>query len=365
MELKKTSSFQMTFLVFMPIISTAVLTIPSVTFKHAGRDLWISPILASVSGMFTAFIVYRLHKLFPNETIIQYSRHIVGGVLGKVIGFIYLFYFLYVSGLIEREYADFVIISFLPNTPLSVVIGSIVLVSAFAVRSGLEVLGRISQLFFPIYMLPFFLLLLLIPDFDVENMLPILEKGIGPPIRGAIQPALWFNQVFLISMLLPFLTDREKGRKWSLVAVFVGMLTMLYLNFVNLFLFGESISTYTYPVFYAFRYISVATFFERFESVVIVIWVMGVFLKLSVFYYVLSFGTAQILQLTDHRPFVYPLGLLMILFGLWASPGLPELVKTIERIIPFAETFVFVFIPFMLLLLAKARKKKAEPAKRW
>lgn len=356
----KISAIQMMFLVLMPIISTAILTIPSVTGKQAGRDMWISPIWASLSGLFTAFIVYQLHKIFPKETIIQYSQHIVGRFLGKIIGFVILFYFLYVSGLIDREYADFVITSFLPNTPMPVVIGSMVLVCAFAVRGGLEVIGRVAQLFVPVYLLPFILFLLLIPDFKVENMFPIMEHGVTPSLKGAIQPSLWFNQIFLISMLLPFLTDRIKGMKYSVVAVVISMITMVYINIVNLFLFGESVTTYTYPVFTAFRYISVATFFERFESVVIVIWVMGVFLKLSIFYYVLAFGTAQWLHITDYRSLVFPLGLLMTLFGIWASPSMQELSKFIETVIPFLETFIFLLIPILLLLIALIRKKMEQ-----
>ncbi|WP_307406736.1 GerAB/ArcD/ProY family transporter [Neobacillus ginsengisoli] len=48
-----------------------------------------------------------------------------------------------------REYTDFIISSFLLKTPMIVVIGSMVLVCAFAVRGGVEVLGRASQLFIP------------------------------------------------------------------------------------------------------------------------------------------------------------------------------------------------------------------------
>jgi len=356
-EKGKISAFQMAFLILPPILSTAILTIPAVTGKHAYHDMWISPILASFNGFFTAFIVYQLHKMYPRETIIQYSQHIVGRIIGKLLGFVFLFYFLYVSSLIDREYADFIISSFLPRTPMAIVIGTMVLVCALAVRGGVEVLGRAAQIFVPIYILTLVLLVLLLPDLKPDNMFPIMEHGIAPSIRGAVQPSLWFGQVFLTSMLLPFLTDREKGRKWSVITVIFCMVSMVYINIVSLLLFGESVTTYTYPVFTAFRYISVATFFEHLESVVIIIWVMGVFIKLSVFYYVLVLGMAQWLCLSNYRPLVFPIGFLMTLFGIWAAPNMQELSRFIETIIPFLESSIFTLLPMLLLFIAIIQRK--------
>ncbi|WP_052500276.1 GerAB/ArcD/ProY family transporter [Priestia megaterium] len=357
-EKGKISAFQMTFLILPPIISTAILTIPNVTGKHAHQDMWISPIWASFNGFLTAFIVYELHKIYPKETIIQYSQRIVGKIIGKVLGFVFLFYFLYVSSLIDREYADFIITSFLPRTPMAVILGSMVLICAFAVRGGLEVVARAAQIFVPVYMLTLVLLILLIPDLQPTNIFPIMEHGIRPSIRGAVQPSLWFGQVFLISMMLPFLIDREKGRKYSMITVGFCMIAMIYINIVSLLLFGESVTTYAYPVFTAFRYISIATFFEHLEVFVIIIWVLGVFIKLSIFYYVLCLGTAQWLRLSDYRPLVFPLGFMIILFGIWVSPSMQEISKFIETIIPFVESSLFTFIPIILLFIAIVQKKR-------
>lgn len=356
-EKGKISAIQMAFLILPPIISTAILTIPAVTGKYALRDLWISPIFASFNGLFTATIVYQLHKMFPKETIIQYSQHIVGRILGKVLGYIFLFYFLYVSSLIDREYAEFIINSILPRTPMIVIIGSMVLVCSFAVRGGVEVIARAAQIFVPVYLMTLVLFVLLLADLHPENMLPIMEHGMMPAIKGAIQPSLWFGQIFISSMLLPYLTDQKKGRKWSILLVFFCMSIMVFINIVCLMLLGETVTTYSYPVFLAFRYISVATFFEHLEVFAIVIWVSGVFIKLSIFYYVLTLGTAQWLHLSDYRPIVFPIGLLMIQFGIWVSPNVQEMNKFIGTIIPFLESSIFTLLPALLLMIVLIQKK--------
>ena len=73
MEKGKISSLQMAVMMYPTIVATAILTVPSITAKYAKNDLWLSPIWASFIGYITVYIVCQLHKLYPNQTIIQCS----------------------------------------------------------------------------------------------------------------------------------------------------------------------------------------------------------------------------------------------------------------------------------------------------
>lgn len=356
-EKGKISAFQMALMIIPTIIATAVLAVPAITGKQAGRDMWLSPICGAPIGFFTVFIVCQLHKYYPKESIIQYSRHIIGRIPAQILGFVYLFFFLHTCGLINQQYAGFIISSLLPKTPMIVIVVSVVLVCAFAVRGGLEVLGRVAQLFIPIFMLLPLLLILLFSDLDPKNMFPILEHGMLPPIRGSAVPVAWVSEVSLLSMLLPFVTDHEAGRSWGMISVFISMLSFIIENIVSIFLFGESVASYTYPAFFAFRYVSVAAFFEHLEAFVIIIWVMGAFVKLTVFYYVLVLGAAQWLQLSDYRPLVFPFGLLVILFSIWSFPNAMEMAEFLGTIAPFYLPLVLTLLPTLLLFIEIVRKK--------
>lgn len=356
-EKGKISSFQMAVMIVPLITATGILVVPSITGKFAGRDMWISPIWAAFTGFLTMFIVYRLHKIYPKETFIQYSVSIIGRIPGKILGFVYLFYFLQICSIICREYADFVIGSFLPKTPLIVVLGGMIFVCGFTVHGGVEVLGRAAQLLFPLFILPLLLLILLIPDLKPVNIFPIMEHGIMPSIMGAAVPQVWFAEVFMISMLLPFIADHEKGMKWSAIALIFITLTLVYTNIINIFHFGESVTGYTYPVFSAFRYINVAGFFEHLESVVITLWILGVFVKISLIYYAIVLGTAQWFRCSDYRPIVFPIGFLLLLFSIWITPNEMELNRFLAETFPFYGGLMMTLIPIVLLLIAIIRKK--------
>ncbi|MEH6995831.1 GerAB/ArcD/ProY family transporter, partial [Neobacillus drentensis] len=80
----------------------------------------------------------------------------------KILGFLFLYFYISTTGNIIRDYSEFLVGSFLIKTPISVVMASMTLLCAFVVQAGLEVLGRVGQLFFPLFVVPLMLLILLL-----------------------------------------------------------------------------------------------------------------------------------------------------------------------------------------------------------
>ena len=79
------------------------------------------------------------------------------------------------------------------------------------------------------------------------------------------------------------------------------------------------------------------------------IWVVGAFVKISVFYYVVALGTAQWLNFSDYRPVVWPLGIIIVEFSFWSLPSTVELSSFYYRGISLlwiidSNNYSFVFI---------------------
>ncbi|NWQ42557.1 endospore germination permease [Bacillus sp. EB106-08-02-XG196] len=357
-EKGRISSLQMAIMMLPTIIATGILLVPAITGKFAKQDMWMSPVWASLAGFLIVYIAYHLHTHYPKETVIQYSVKIIGAVPGKVVGFLYLFFYLHINGMVLREYGEFVVGNFLIKTPMLVVIGSMAFVCALAVRGGIEVLARTAQIFVPVVIiLLFFIAILLLPDLEPKKMFPIMEKGVLPSLMGAIVPSSWFTEFFLLSFLLPFLGQREKGLKWGIIAVFAVMLLMVITSLVSLLLFGGITATFTYPVFSAVRYISIADFLQHLESIVMAIWVAGTFVKVSVFFYVLVIGTAQWLDLSDYRSLVLPIGFLLVTVSFWVAPDLQTLALFLSTSSPFYLFLIQFLLPTLLLIVSVIRKK--------
>ncbi|ASS93951.1 GerAB/ArcD/ProY family transporter [Peribacillus simplex] len=361
MEKGKISSLQMAFMMYPTIVATAVLGVPSITAKYAKNDLWLSPILASLIGYATVYITYKLHQLYPKQTVIQFSEQIIGRIPGKILGFLFLFFYIPITGQILRSYGEFIVDSFLVETPISVIMASMVLLCAFIVRGGIEVLGRAAQLLVPVFILPILLLIVLLgPDLEFKNILPILGNGIMPPIKGSIVPGGWFSEFFLMIFLLPFLTDMKKGMKSGMMSVFAVMMTLIVVNLMVLFVLGSTTATKIYPVMNVSRYISLADFFEHLESAIMAVWIVGAFVKISVFYYVAALGTAQWLNLSDYRPVVWPIGILIVEFSFWSYPSSMAVSRYDIIAFPFHGILMQTIIPLLLLVIAVIGKRKRQ-----
>lgn len=360
-EKGRISALQMAIIIYPTIMATAILLVPAITGKFAKQDMWLSPIWASFAGFLSVYIAQQLNRRFPGQTVIQYSGKILGWIPGKITGFVFLFFYLHTNGIVLREYGEFVVGSFMTKTPMIVVIGSMVLVCAFSVHGGLEVIARSAEFLVPVVIiLLLVIVILLIPDLEPKNLYPVMEKGIMPSLKGAVVPSSWFTEFFLISFLLPFLDKKEKGLKWGMISVFAVMLTMVVTNLFSLFLFGDITATFTYPVMSAARYINLADFLQHLDPIVMAIWVSGTFIKISVFYYAIVIGTAQWLNLSDHRPIVFPLGFLLVLVSIWSAPNLQELTHSLSTTWPFYAIFIQTIIPIVLLLLAVLCKKTSK-----
>jgi spore germination protein KB len=357
-EKGRISAYQMAVMMYPTIVATAILIVPAISSRTAGRDMWISPVWGALTGLLTVLIVWKLNKLYPKETIIEYSVSILGKWLGKALGLIYILFYLHVNGIILREYSDFVTGAFLIKTPMIVVLAGMALVCGMAVRAGLEVVGRASEFFGPIVVVLYLLIIILIlPELDFSNIVPMFEFGLKPSILGAAAPQAWFSEFMLIAFLLPYIVDRDQSLKWSVLSVLAVMGTMIITNFAALLLFGVLVENLGYPLMSAARYISIADFFEHVESVVMALWVAGAFIKITVFYYAIVLGTAQWLNLKSYKPIVFPIGLLLTLLGLWSAATFTEMKDVLGKAIPFYLTSFQTFIPFLLLVLAYLKQK--------
>lgn len=362
MEKGKISALQMALILYPAIIATAVLSLPSITASYAKNDLWLSPIIASSIGFLTVFIAVKLHDRYPGKTVIQLSEEIVGKIPGKVISFLILAFYIHTTGDILRSYSEFIVTSFLFKTPEIVVVLLMILLCAFCIYGGLEVLARSAQFLFPVFILPlFFLLLLLIRDYTPGNLYPVLEKGLMPPVKGAIVPAGWYAEIFLIMFLLPFLSERKKGMKYGMITVLFSMLGMVAVNLAVLFVLGATTSNKVYPLINVARYADIGRFFQNMEAVVMAVWIVGTFVKISIFYYVSVLGTAQWLNLSDYRPIVWPLGIIIVQLSFWGVPGMMDITRYDLYTFPFYSTFIQTIIPLFLLIIAAVWKKEKSP----
>lgn len=364
----KISANQLAFLVFPTIIATAILSVPSITMRYAGHDMWLTPIIGSLFGLATIGLSIGLHRLYPGKTLIQASPYICGKWLGKIVSLLFLWQLPHLTGLIIRQYGEFITSTALPSTPLYVVMGTMVIVCALNVRLGIEVVGRTGQVFVTLVVVLFCgICLLLIGELDPAEILPFMERGILPSLKGSLAPAAWFSEYIIIAFLIPNVNQKQGLTRSMLISLLVTTVAMIASNLFCLFLMGDLTDSFAYPFMIATRYITIADFLQHIEAVVIAIWIFGIFVKISVFLYLFVTSVAEWLNMEDYRPIVFPLSFLCLVFAYWVASGQSSIASLLGSSANVYTLAFLLFIPAILYVIAllkrlfHGRHKGSEP----
>jgi len=357
---EKISPAEFTGILVTTVLPTALLSVPAVAVGLAGRDAWMTEILASVFGLMVVFVSTMLSFRFPEKTIFQYTNDILGKYLGKLIGLAYLFFIIIGAAQIIRQFGAFIVISYLPRTPLLVSNIVLIMLAAYAVKSGFEVIARMNQFVLLIMLVSLAGIFLLVTnEFRHEHLLPVLENGVKPVLRGGLTPSAWKGEVFILMIFLPYLNQYKKARAAAVKSVIILSVIMFLDIVICLGVFGLQTAQFVFPVFSLAYYIEVAAFIERVEAVVLALWVSGVTIKVAIWYYAGVLGITQIFGLKNYKPVVFPLGLILGVLSLIVFDNSTEAARFFaHEFPPYAFTFEII-IPIGLLILAVIRKKNS------
>lgn len=360
MASEQISPLQLGVLLYLSVIGTAFLIMPGAATVTAGSDMWIMPILASVGGFVPVWAAGQLHRLYPGRHFLGAMEQALGKTPGRTLAWLFLLFHIHICGATLRDYSEFVAGNFFEKTPLVVIVASMVLVCALAVKSGAETIARCAQIFLPVVLsLLLINIVLLIPDMDTSQVLPVLRNGALPLAKGMVVVQGWFVQFIMISFLLPSVAGGGvRAGYWSVLAA---ALTMVVINLTVLFLFGINASQFYYPFLMASRFIRVADFIEHVEAMVMTSWVLGTFARISLFYYTAAVGAAHCAGVKNFRLLVYPVGLLLVVSAFWVAPSMQALLNFIST---WGNLYImsgYVLLPALIAVVALLRRGRAGP----
>jgi len=345
------------------IIATIILFVPNFTAREALQDAWISVVIATLAGIMLAFLVTTLGMRFPNQTMIQYSQDLLGKFLGKGIGLLYIWFYLHINAIIIREFGEFMKTAFMPDTPLIVFTVTIVLLAAFAVRGGLEVIARMNEWLLLLFLFTFIIIsFLALGEIDLNNFKPVAEHNLLPLLRGAFAPTSWMGEIVAITMVIPYINQPGKSRRYGVGAVILVGLLLLLSIFTSVGVLGApSTAKFQFPLLEMVRLINIAEFIERIDALVMVTWVAGVYIKISVFFYVAVLAISQWTQIQDYKPVTFPVGVILTAFSLLIFENTVELADFLSQTFPSYALYLFEGgIPLLLLITALITGKRGE-----
>lgn len=369
MEKAKISAYQLFILMVLFELGSALLVPIAIEAK---QDAWLAILIGMVGGFCLYLVYHGLFSYYPDIPPTEYIQKIMGSFFGKILSFIYVLYFIYLSARVLRDFGEMLITAFYWETPLFILNTLMVLLVIYTIRKGIEVLARTGELLFVlIFLLGISLLFFIVVSgiIQISNLEPVLEYGITPVIKTTFTQTLYFpfGEVIIFAMILPYLNRPEKVKRIGLLAIGFSGLVLAAVMAINVSVLGvNNVTRSPFPLLSTIQSVELDGFIERLDVYFILITVIGVFFKICVFFYASVVGTANLFKVKESARLAFPLGLAILILSITIASNFSEHVKEGLHVITlYVHLPLQVIFPSLLLLIAfiKNKKKKSKHSK--
>lgn len=330
----------------------------------AKQDAWLVLLLGMLGGLILMYVYTKLSSYYPDDTLVTMVPKIIGRFLSYPVIIIYICYFTYLAAKACRDFGELLASTILDKTPMIVVIGSFMILMIYCLRGGVEAFGRMGEVIFPVYLFSILLvwiLLVTVENFTIHHLSPVLGNGFQPIFKELIPTILTFpfGESIIITMFFPFLNNKHIVRKTGMAIIIAsGLLLTINLIMILSVLGPEIYSKQFYPLLSATRMVSIADFLERFDALIILLMVAGVFFKVGGWTFGATVGISQLFHLRQTRSVFLGLGTIIVPLSLLAAKNQIRYNEIgLEFITLYVHIPLQIILPILLLCIAFVRLK--------
>ncbi|MGM0879337.1 MAG: GerAB/ArcD/ProY family transporter, partial [Bacillota bacterium] len=154
---------------------------------------------------------------------------------------------------------------------------------------------------------------------DFHNLQPFLENGWNPILTTAFPLITYFPfaEMFVFTMLLPYLNRPELVKKVWLSSLIVSGLVLCYTVSLNIAVLGvEEVERSTFPLLSTIGKVNLMEFLQRLDAIVVFTFLITMFFKTSIYFYGAVIGIADLFKLTKHQHILLPAGVILIFLSM-------------------------------------------------
>lgn len=281
---------QFTCTLISALIGIGFLYMPNSVIKAAKQDGWIGSLLGGIYPIYVIVVMNYLCKKHPNSDILTLSKRCFGNILGSILNYIYITFFLFV---LTSELAGVNNLMNVYTTPFLKkyqIMLTILVPISYVVYKGIKTLGRINEVCFYLTIILLLLPIAVAKYGSYTNLMPIFSSGITNIINAAKETAFYYCGAEIIGLIYPFLNDKKQLLKCGIISTCVIVFTYTWLAVATIYYLGIDISPkYLWPVLALADSINVPII-NSFRYVFVSLWLIVVIKCMTTYYFAVSYG---------------------------------------------------------------------------
>lgn len=310
-----------TILLVIMMTGKIFLSFPRNMALHGDAAGWIIVLLAGILALVSFYFINAIIKAFPDDNLLQICNKVTGKIMGLILGIIVFLFFLVITALYLRQFAESFILAVLPRTPISIITSVFLLLLIYGTMLGIETVSRVAWFYGPYLMATLLIILAFsLPKASFQQLTPVLGPGPMDILGQSLIRAPIFSEIILLAVIAPII--RQKGKVFK-----IGFISLISAIAINTFITALLVMIFNYaaaqrlifPVLQISRLISFGEFLQRVEAVFVFLWFFWAGIQLSGLFYGTVVSFAQTFRIKDYRPLIFALAVLTFTLSLIPS----------------------------------------------
>ena len=357
----KLSTIETILVILTIFVAHSIVSMPKYLLLLTNSATLINLIYIGIIIFFIAYIIYKLLKNFPGSDIVDISDYIGGKTLKNIMGSIFIFYFMTSSAILIRKFCESIKVVYYPLTNVIFIVLAFIITICITNKFEFATTAKVNLIVLPIAIFSIlFLFGANVKYFQATNIFPIFGKGIFNTFVTGLGNLGAFGGISLLYFTPPFIKEPSKTKKIFLISVGLSILYIILCVGIILFMFpflmkvGEII-----PLYSVARYVEFGSFFQRLESLFLLIWILEIACYLSITTSLSLSIFKKLTNIKNTKPIVYIFALLTFSIAMFPKNyAISQFIEsTIHRYFSIGITFIL-GISILIIGNIKKRKKK-------
>lgn len=354
------SKFGVAATIICTIVGVGIFSYPAQMASNIGTDGWIVTIISGVMNFLLLYLIYKIVQINQYKSYYCILESNLGSIIGKLAVLITVVYVVFAISIGLRIFAEVLKMVLLPKTPTEMVLIVMILSAIYLVRSELGTVVGFNEIAFWLMFIPlFFVVLVTMKKADFTNVLPVLRHSPKDYLATLANSVYAFGGYTIGYLLIPHTRDKKNIGK--VLALSMGFVTFFYVLvcILALAVFGEKhVQALIWPTITMVREAQTpGSFVEKWEGVVMSLWVLFYFTTLANAYYFSADILKDAFKLEDVK--ISSLLLLPFIYIIAMYPdNVTQLYDISQRVQPYFFIVVVILLPFILLITAMAKRKR-------
>ena len=359
MSKTKIGTIEAIMIILTIIVAHTILSLPQNIINSQKSASILNLVYISVIAIILSYFIYRMIKNFPFLDIIDISESIGGKLFKNIIGIIFIAYFVVSASMLLRNFSESLKVIYYPMTDIFFILALFIISICFSNRLDFNATSKTNLIIVPIVLIAIVVLFATnMKQFTPQRMFPIIGEGFYNTFIIGLENISAFGGIVYLYFLPPMLKEPEKMKKITLISVGITSIYLILGVSTLLFIFSFFITTNEItPLYNSTRYIELGNFFQRLESIFLIVWILAFACYLST---ISKFSISifkKITNIDNSKPLIDIFGLLIL--GLSLIPKNYAISQNFEnKIYPHIVIAIVFVLGLGLLVIANLKRRK-------